>query len=38
MGRFAGGTQKIWIIIVLLLTLLLVLSTSPAFAGLVWSG
>jgi hypothetical protein len=33
-----NAARKTWIIIILLLTLLLVLSASPAFAGLVWSG
>jgi hypothetical protein len=38
MHRFFSGTARIWVTIILLLTLLLVLSASPTSAGLVWCG
>jgi hypothetical protein len=38
MQKLEFGRQKVWAILMLVLILLLVLSASPAFAGLVWSG
>jgi hypothetical protein len=38
MRRFVTDRWKAWLVILLLLTLLLAMSASPAFAGLVWSG
>jgi hypothetical protein len=38
MRRIITERWKAWLVILLLLTLLLAMSASPTFAGLVWSG